>query len=95
MSELPNRRDSVTEEVKGVGFSLAVTVGFHPTFGHPCEIFITKRTKTGTALEEVLYEVGVATSKIMQKYDRSADTITALKSQVAKLSKALDLETTL
>ncbi len=47
MNEPPNRRLSVTEEVNGEGFSFAVTIGFDPTFGNPCEVFLTKRANLG------------------------------------------------
>jgi hypothetical protein len=59
---LQNRRPIVTEEVG----PFAISVGFDPDTGHPIEVFITKRAKSGTDLEEILYEIGVAASKIMQ-----------------------------
>jgi len=64
--EPPNRRPSITVEVPGEGFTFAATVGFDPSTGSACEIFLSKRGKSGTALEEALYELGVQVSKIMQ-----------------------------
>lgn len=57
---LPSRRRTVTENVG----PFAVSISF--VDGHPCELFITKRAKSGTELEEHLYELGVTASKIMQ-----------------------------
>lgn len=57
---LPTRRPCVTQEVG----PFAVTVSF--VDGHPCEMFITKRAKSGTELEEHLYDLGVTASRIMQ-----------------------------
>ena len=59
-SDIPARRASVTESVKGDGFSFAVTVGFHPTYGSPLEVFLTQRGKSGTPLEVTLYDLGDA-----------------------------------
>ena len=42
MSELPNRRPCVTEEV---GMGLSVTVSYHPETGQPCEVFLSERGK--------------------------------------------------
>jgi|TARA_R110000744_G_scaffold186944_1_gene306341 sulfopyruvate decarboxylase TPP-binding subunit len=89
MNEPPNRRPSITDEVSGEGFSLAVTVGFDPHFGNPCEVFMTKRGKSGTELEATLYELGVLASKIMQENDTSAQTIQGLKKEVKSLKQAL------
>lgn len=59
---LPNRRPSETANVG----PFAVTVGFDPA-GHPCEVFITARGKSGTELDSLLYELGVTASKMMQR----------------------------
>jgi len=58
--DLPARRECVTEDVG----PFSVAVGF--VDGRPCEVFVTKRAKTGTDLDGILYELGVAVSKIMQ-----------------------------
>ena len=89
MNEPPNRRPSITDEVSGEGFSLAVTVGFDPHFGNPCEVFMTKRGKSGTELEATLYELGVLASKIMQENDLSCQKIDTLKKEVKSLKQAL------
>lgn len=58
----PPRRHAVH---KRVGPFIA-TVGFDPRDNRPCEVFISKRAKSGTELDEHLYDLGVAISKIMQ-----------------------------
>ena len=78
-SDIPTRRTSVTESVNGEGFSFSVTVGFHPTYGSPLEVFLTQRGKSGSPLELTLYEIGVAASKMMQDYDTSGHQIKALE----------------
>jgi len=60
---LPNRRQQISERVG----PFVVSVGFNPKTDEPCEVFISKRAKTGTELDEHLYELGVAASKIMQR----------------------------
>ena len=89
MSDPPNRRPSITDEVVGDGFNFAVTVGFDPEFGNPCEVFMTKRGKSGTELEATLYELGVLASKIMQENDRSRSLIIDLQAEVDRLKKGL------
>ena len=89
MSEPPNRRPSVTAEVNGDGFELAVTVGFDPDFGNPCEMFLTKRGKSGSELEATLYELGVLASKIMQENDQSRTIIEDLRKEVSRLKKGI------
>ena len=88
MTDPTNRRPNVTQEVLGDGFRFAVTVGFDPQFGHPCEVFLTKRGKSGSALESSLYEIGVLASKIMQENDRSRSMIIDLQTEVARLKKS-------
>lgn len=65
MTDLPNRRHCVTHEIGPV----AVSVGFDPRNGAPCEVFFTKRMKTGTEIETLLYDIGVEASRIMQGKD--------------------------
>ena len=60
---LPNRRLQISEQVG----PFIVSVGFHPAPNEPFEVFISQRAKSGTELDEHLYELGVAASKIMQK----------------------------
>jgi len=91
MSDPPNRRPSITDEVHGEGFNFAVTVGFDPEFGNPCEVFLTKRGKSGSALETTLYEIGVLASKMMQENDQSQSQITDLKMEVDRLRKAVQV----
>ncbi len=61
-ADLPTRRPCVHERVG----PFIVTVGFHPETGQPCEVFISKRAKCGTELDDHLYELGVTASKLMQ-----------------------------
>ena len=89
MSKPPNRRPSVTDEVSGDGFDLAVTVGFDPNFGNPCEVFLTKRGKSGSQLEATLYELGVLASKIMQENDQSRTIIEDLRKGVSRLKNGI------
>ena len=89
MSKPPNRRPSVTDEVSGDGFDLAVTVGFDPNFGNPCEVFLTKRGKSGSQLEATLYELGVLASKIMQEIDQSRTIIEDLRKEVSRLKNGI------
>ena len=58
---LPNRRHCVHQRVG----PFIATVGFDQE-GNACEVFISKRAKSGTELDDHLYELGVAISKIMQ-----------------------------
>ena len=53
------------------GNCLSVTVGFHDCHcgcgaSVPVEVFVSKRTKTGTAFDKLLYKLGLSVSKIMQ-----------------------------
>jgi len=89
MTDPPNRRPSITDEVHGDGFNFAITVGFDPEFGNPCEVFLTKRGKSGSALETTLYEIGVLASKMMQENDQSQSQITDLRVEVDRLRKAV------
>ena len=69
MDKIPNRRPCITEKVG----KFAVTVSFMPDkrakdlCGTPIEMFVTKRGRSGTELEEDLYDLGTAASKLMQK----------------------------
>ncbi len=65
MSDLPNRRPVVHERVG----PFIVSVGFDPRDGKPCEVFISKRAKAGgvgSELDNLLYDLGVTASKLMQ-----------------------------
>lgn len=62
---LPNRRPHITQEIG----PFAVTVGFKPGTTQPVEVFLTKRSKVGSELDDHLYELGVAVSKLMQGED--------------------------
>lgn len=59
---IPTRRPCETATVG----PFAVTVSYHPGTHHPFEVFITARGKSGTALDDHLYEIGVTASKMMQ-----------------------------
>lgn len=45
-----------------------LSIGFDPE-GHPCEMFLVARGKSGTDLDDWLYELGVRGSKMMQGED--------------------------
>ena len=48
----------------------AVTVGFDPDTLKPVEVFITQRGKASNSeMEQVLYDIGVEASKLMQQED--------------------------
>ena len=65
MTDLPNRRPCLTEDV---GMGLSVTVSFHPDTGQPCEMFLTGRGKASdNPMQEALYNLGVTASKLMQE----------------------------
>ena len=69
---VPNRRQCRTVSIG----PFAATVSFlpHPDnpqlCGPPCEVFITDRGKSGSQLDEDLYELGVMVSKLMQGEDQ-------------------------
>ena len=66
--EIPTRRPCITENVG----PFAVTVSFMPDkrakdlCGAPCEVFITKRARGGSWLDENQRLMGVVASKLMQ-----------------------------
>jgi hypothetical protein len=72
LREPPARRVCVTGYIEDEqGNKIAISVGFqdcHCGCGKsvPCEVFMTERAKSGTALEDLLYQAGVVGSKIMQ-----------------------------
>jgi hypothetical protein len=61
MWSLPTRRHAVNVEVG----PFVATIGFRDN-GNPCEVFFTARGKSGTDIDDLLYELGVAISKAMQ-----------------------------
>lgn len=63
---LPNRREHRSQQFSTPFGEMTVCVGFDPETGHPVEVFVTQRTKSGTALDDFLYEIGVTISKLMQ-----------------------------
>ena len=62
MMELPNRRPCINTRTDNFHFS----VSFHPDTGLPIEFFITGRGKVGQQLDDELYDLSVAASKLMQ-----------------------------
>ena len=64
---LPNRREHRSQGFTTPFGEMTVCVGFDPQTGHPIEVFVTQRTKSGTALDDFLYEIGVTISKLMQE----------------------------
>lgn len=65
MTELPNRRPLVSFEAGPKGM-FVVSVGFDPRTGAPCELFFAARGKSGQHLDDILHDIGVEASKIMQ-----------------------------
>ena len=64
MTDLPNRRPCVTEDI---GMGLSVTVSYHPQTGQPCEVFLTGRGKASdNPMQDALYNLGVTASNLMQ-----------------------------
>lgn len=67
--DIPNRRPCITERVG----KFAITVSFMPDrrakdlCGQPIEVFVTKRGRSGTELEEDLYDLGATASRLMHK----------------------------
>jgi len=59
---LPNRRECITARTESFHFSIS----FHPETGHPVEIFVGGRGKSGSQLDEELVELSAEASKIMQ-----------------------------
>lgn len=60
MTDLPTRRPCVSSDVG----PFTISVGF--VDDRPVEFFVTARGKSGTDLDNWLYEFGVTASKIMQ-----------------------------
>ena len=63
---IPDRRFTETQQIG----PFAVSVGFRQdhlgNWTIPFEVFITARGKSGSELDDHLYEIGVAASKMMQ-----------------------------
>jgi hypothetical protein len=66
MTELPNRRPCITQDVAE---GLVVTVSYHPETHVPCEVFLTGRglKASDSPMTEALYELGVTASKLIQR----------------------------
>jgi hypothetical protein len=62
----PNRRYSVNEEVGPFVITVGFTQDHTGAWTVPFEAFVSARGRSGTELDEHLYNVGVAISKIMQ-----------------------------
>ncbi len=68
---IPTRRPNYTTDVG----PFSVTVSFMPDkrandmCGRPVEVFISRRAKTGTELDDHLYQIGVEASRLMHKRD--------------------------
>ena len=83
ISDTSSQRTSVTESIAGKGVAFAVTVGFHPTYGHPLEVFLTQRGRSDFPFAGALYDLGATASKIMQEYDTSSRKILDLENQLS------------
>lgn len=62
----PNRRFSVNEQVGPFVISVGFTQDHTGAWTVPFEAFISARGRSGTELDEYLYDVGVKISKLMQ-----------------------------
>jgi len=60
--ELKNRRPCVTARTDNFHFA----VSYDPDTGHAVDFFIVGRGKVGQQLDDELYELSVAASKMMQ-----------------------------
>ena len=52
-----------------VRYVFYVTASFDPRSGRVCEVFITGRGKTGSPLNDTLYEMGLWISETIQAHD--------------------------
>ena len=59
---LHNRREVIHERVG----PFIVSIGFDPKDGRVCEVFFSKRSKPGSELDDVLYEMGTVISRYIQ-----------------------------
>lgn len=81
MTDIPTRRPCITEVIPFEKFNdkICVTVSYMPDkrakdlCGTPIEVFFTARGKSGTGVDDFLYEAGVTASKLMQKEFRNED----------------------
>jgi len=62
----PNRRYSVNEQVGQFVATVGFTQDHTGAWTVPFEVFISARGRSGTELDEQLYEIGVRVSKLMQ-----------------------------
>lgn len=62
----PNRRYSVNEQVGPFVISVGFTQDHRGEWTVPLEAFISARGRSGTELDDHLYEIGVRISKLMQ-----------------------------
>ena len=62
---LPARRPSATAKID----QFYITASFDPRSGRVCEVFITGRGKTGSPLNDTLYEMGLWISETIQAHD--------------------------
>lgn len=78
MTDIPTRRPCITEVIPFEQFAdkISVSVSFmpdkraHDLCGAPLEVFFTARGKSGTGVDDFLYEAGVTASRLMQKQFR-------------------------
>jgi hypothetical protein len=63
---IPNRRYSVTEQVGPFAITVGFKQGSDGEWNVPFEVFITQRGRSGSELDDHLYELGVSASKLMQ-----------------------------
>ena len=66
---LPNRRPNETISANTRFGKIIATISYHPETGLPCEFFFTGRGKTGQAVDEILYELGIGLSRALQGKD--------------------------
>jgi len=63
---IPDRRFTKTQKVGPFAVSVGFTQDATGGWTVPCEVFVTVRGKIGSELDDHLYEIGVAASKMMQ-----------------------------
>lgn len=66
-NNIPNRRPHITIDL---GMRISITVSFHPITGEVIDVFMPERGKASDDdLQNILYELGVTASKLIQKKD--------------------------
>lgn len=73
-SRMPTRRPCETVTVHDSrGLPFDISIGRYPVSGEIGEVFVTGRGKTGTLLDGLLFDLGVAVSLALQSGARASD----------------------